>query len=527
MANSYGSSTFARPPGIPTYQYHSPDGHSKWKGPRRVCIFCTMAIVVPSLLISIPLLMRFVIYGSSSYVIHPSDMRVLDERISTTWCEEETVRMNASFTAYVTHGEPNVFDTPTTLTVDQNMKIPDDQKEYWGLYLLPGSTFRVRTCARYKGGTVLIVRGNKHMKYCAYVGEGDSAGNSDEVSGSTSVEVNARFRNGQVKFTTGKSKEIQASQDDLTILSKLKSYLQTHPNNRDQLQKTLEDWMLLNSSSTEKSTLREITVTTDTNPLQNETDAEPEQTTPDSLEHGVIHRSRRSIDVRPDTESGENGAFEDNSILEDEEPRKNLSVVDLKPFQTPDSIWKDQHNQHSGVLNDTLVPNDGSDSESESSFSSSEEALLKCEGVIASFTIPQEDDCTSKGSYEDLNLTKNLPGLETNVYEFSVKEGDYYYFIFGSENEKYTNSIRAKFELQKVEYKLPEPVENCTDVMECQISFGFASSQKVVVKVPQPPAVHNNSNLVYVVETECKPRAHLYLIFVILVPLVILIFAFQ
>ncbi|CAL8133667.1 unnamed protein product [Orchesella dallaii] len=524
MANSYGSSTFARPPGIPSYQYQyqSPDGTPRqWKGPMRVCKFCALAIVLPSLLVSIPLLMRFVIYGSSSYIIHPSDMRILDQRISTTWCQEETVRMNASFTAYVTNGKPSVFDTPTTLTVDQHMRIPDDQKEYWGLYLLPGSTFRIRTCARHKGGTLLIIRGNNHMKYCAYVGEADSAGNSDQVSSSTSVEVNARFRNGQGKPIITSSKEAGNRQNDLTILSKIKNYIQAHPNSRDKIQKTLEDWMLLNSSSIEQN---KIPVTVTTTEESDPTTESP--STPSSLEHGVLHRSRRTVDVRPDTESGENGAFEDNSILEDEEIQKNMSVVDLKPFQTPDSIWKEQHNQHSGVLNDTLDPNDGSQSESESSFSSSEEALLKCKGVIASFTIPQEDDCTNKGSYEDLMLTKNLPGLDTNVYEFSVVEGDYYYFIFGSENEKYTNSIRAKFELQKMEYKLPEPVENCTDVLECQISFGFASSEKVVIKVPQPPPT-NHSNLVYVVETECKPRAHLYLIFVILVPLVILLFAFQ
>lgn len=42
----------------------------------------------------------------------------------------ETVRINTSFTAYVTEGEPSLIDEPTHLTLDRNLIIPDDHKEY-------------------------------------------------------------------------------------------------------------------------------------------------------------------------------------------------------------------------------------------------------------------------------------------------------------------------------------------------------------------------------------------------------------
>lgn len=491
-----------------------PDGSSKWKGPRRVFIFCSTAIILPSLLISVPLLMRFVITGSNSYILHPSDMRMLDQRISTTWCEAETVAMNTSFTAYVTYGEPDTLETPTNLPLfDKHMSIPDDQKEYWGLYLLPGSTFTIKTCARFKGGTLLIVRGNNHMQYCAYVGENDSAGNSDQVSDSASFESRGKAHGGN-----GHQSSKEKGEDDVNILSKLKNFLQHHPGSRGKIQKTLQDWMLLNSSSSSSSNeFHEIPLMNSTTTAGKEVTISGEDdnngkdaTTVPTIEHGTIRRRRRAIDVLPDTESGENAAFEDNSVVNSNSTndsidnddfilphakKSNASVLDILGQPTTESIWKTEHNQHGGVINSNVSSEDGSMSESESSFSSSEEALLKCEGIIASFKVPHEETCTDQGSFESLTLKKPITGMESNAFQFQVQERDYYYFIFGSENEKETNLIRALFQLEKTEYQLPEPVHNCTGVTECQISFRFASSEKVHIVVivnffPSSPNAH-------------------------------------
>ena len=109
--------------------------------------------------------------------------------------------------------------------------------------------------------------------------------------------------------------------------------------------------------------------------------------------------------------------------------------------------------------------NDGSDSESESSYSSSEEALARCEGIVGNFNLERTEDCGTGDLTLYFNATVNVSG--------------YYYFIFGSENEKRDNFIQAHFELEKYEYELPEALENCTDVKECQVTFDLASSQKV------------------------------------------------
>ena len=211
-------------------------------------------------------------------------------------------------------------------------------------------------------------------------------------------------------------------------------------------------------------------------------------------EHGTIHRQRRSIDIRRRSESGENAAFEDSSEDPDSLPlslnsthklinplldsngtaaggRRNVSMSSNSNGDTENSVWKKEHSHHTGILNDSnpYQAIDGSDSESESSFSSSEEALAKCEGVVASLYLKATPSCGTEETVEDIPI----------FYESIVNGSGYYYFIFGSENEKRDNFIRARFELEKFIYELPEPVSNCTDVKECRVNFTFWSPQKV------------------------------------------------
>jgi peptidyl-prolyl cis-trans isomerase SDCCAG10 len=58
------------------------------------------------------------------------------------------VKGNTTFTAYLTDEEPKLVESLQPLTIQRNLIVPDDHKEYWGFYLLKGSTFRIHTCAR-------------------------------------------------------------------------------------------------------------------------------------------------------------------------------------------------------------------------------------------------------------------------------------------------------------------------------------------------------------------------------------------
>lgn len=333
------------------------------------------------------------------------------------------------------------------------------------------------------------------------------------------------------------------SQEELSlILTRIRQYVRSNPKNYGKLRRNLEDWLLISQEQEEGDVVNNIldkkpstklsnatadilkSILLDANELfknvtEMENSADKNLTTVSNnsessiltqallsgaVETGTIRRRKREAEVRRKTESGENGAFEEEDNRPDESandllptrihPRmKYLASSTDKPRSVPTRappLWAKEHGHYTGVLNDTYDPNDGSDSESESSFSSSEEALQKCEGVLATFNIIPDDNCAGDRSYEDLEIhsagsalripSSDLTNLVTlPYYAETVNVSGYYYFIFGSENEKRDNFIRAKFELEKFEYLLPEPLENCTDVKECHVDFNFASSQKV------------------------------------------------
>ena len=57
------------------------------KVPLRAVRLCILIVLFPSLLVAVPLYMRFHVYGEQLYPVGISDMRLLDNRVSTTWCQ--------------------------------------------------------------------------------------------------------------------------------------------------------------------------------------------------------------------------------------------------------------------------------------------------------------------------------------------------------------------------------------------------------------------------------------------------------
>ena len=55
--------------------------------------------------------------------------------------------------------------------MNRNMILQDDIKEYWGFYLLKGSTVNLSVCSRYEGANFIVVKGLKDARKCAWIGE--------------------------------------------------------------------------------------------------------------------------------------------------------------------------------------------------------------------------------------------------------------------------------------------------------------------------------------------------------------------
>ena len=184
-----------------------------------------------------------------------------------------------------------------------------------------------------------------------------------------------------------------------------------------------------------------------------------------------------------------------------------------------------------------------------SSWSSSEEALMKCEGLLAFQQFNGSKSCTANDSSSFSEI----------IYEETINETGFYYFIFANENEITPNFMRVRFDLHKTVFDVNSATENCTDTMKCMLPLKFWSEDHVVLEVPenQPDlnphesmdsyngnqtrlssdpceedslikgySSHVDCHRLIVAESVCTPRKPLYMLFVLLIPILVLCFAY-
>ncbi|KAL0860666.1 hypothetical protein ABMA27_010011 [Loxostege sticticalis] len=157
-----------------------------YRGPIRICRLLALLICLPSIFIFVPLYMRYRVFSGQMYPMSMSDMRLIDSRISTTWCQSQVVKSNTTFNAFVVPGQPELTGDLVPVTMTRQLELQDDMKEYWGFYLLKGSTVTVSTCVRWPGASLIMIKGYKHLQECAYIGD-DSSEELDEL-----LEANKR-----------------------------------------------------------------------------------------------------------------------------------------------------------------------------------------------------------------------------------------------------------------------------------------------------------------------------------------------
>ncbi|XP_059061293.1 uncharacterized protein LOC131854181 [Achroia grisella] len=169
-------------PGKPPISRHCSRiaSRSCYKGPIRLCKLMVLLIAVPSAFIFVPLYLRYRVFSGQMYPMSMTDMRLIDSKISTTWCQRQVVKSNTTFNAFVVPGPPQLTQDLVPVTMTRELELEDDMKEYWGFYLLKGSTVTVSTCVRWPGASLIMIKGYKHLKDCAYIGD-DSSEELDEL----------------------------------------------------------------------------------------------------------------------------------------------------------------------------------------------------------------------------------------------------------------------------------------------------------------------------------------------------------
>ncbi|XP_044738116.1 uncharacterized protein LOC123299812 isoform X2 [Chrysoperla carnea] len=203
---------------------------------------------------------------------------------------------------------------------------------------------------------------------------------------------------------------------------------------------------------------------------------------------------------------------------------KNLNTPDEeKDAAFEEGLSPDGIADHHEVLNETTL-DDRSNSEFWSSFSSSEEALLNCAGLILNLPLTPHMECEEERPNSEAFGAKSLP----NRITYTVPSNGYYFFVFNSENEVQENYLRIQFDLHKTVYDVNNSVARCLNSTgDCSLNLQFFSNEKLVLELPIIGLNDSQVSEEYVVISECEPRTSIYVVCVLAVPLVILLFAFQ
>ncbi|XP_046751667.1 uncharacterized protein LOC124414690 [Diprion similis] len=591
-----------------------------FKIPFRLFRLCVLGTFLPALLVTGPIYLRYHVYSDQLYPLAASDQRLIDGKVSTTWCQTQLVKVNGTFNAYLLDQQPEIKEETVPVAMTRHLVLEDDMKEYWGFYLLRGSSVTVSTCVRWPGASLTIIRGHKHLHECAFIGDDSSEeleelfeiaqeqgllnltlpdGPSNEPEKMKRARAGVKFHDESripgVNHTLPASSGVQQlSSHELdskqmrniltqlfakTLSTKNKQKETPHHHYEGTYREVSnidrpptgipEDYMNLFNSDDELLATQSYAEQTQTMPVpripttERETDEEiPNTTTDTRLDSGEVFKDvlakLRSLgprgktvlkdlmaEIGPERDATSEGlrrmvndAIEDDgNVLSAEERRRRRrrrEIILSSPLNAelneddaegdaaieegmlnPDGIAEDR-----GTVNETTM-NDRSNSEFWSSFSSSEERLLECNGLILNLPLTPHRHCTPK--FEGDHVAASL----SNTVTYRVPTNGYYFFVFNSENEIQPNFIRIRFELQKTSYDTSNPMQSCKNSTgACSLPLSFFSSQKAVLELP---LTGNDSqwNEEYVVVSTCEPRTAIYVICIVLVPILVLVFAFH
>ncbi|XP_064108816.1 uncharacterized protein LOC135217064 [Macrobrachium nipponense] len=513
------------------------------RGPRRVIRLCMFGLILPTLLIIIPLYVRLVLYPPGHYPMMPTDQRILSNHVSSVWCKAQYAQMNGSFTTYRSADIPALRDERRRHVMLHNTILKDDVKEYWGFHLLKGSRVTISTCSSRVGAQLMILRGTENLKRCAWIGEEDSMEEDErdepanvpdsadkseplmEVVTSTPPPDTVKEKHADEKVNL---QQIPDTADEIQRenISDAISLEDESEERRQNLQDLLQRAMQMSKSKKEilrilhsvgrggrkplpKNIKQMMGITSDEMnasqeaPLQlpkrrkgkNGTNLEKNSTS------GIAQsRLRRAISDDVNLEYDEDGAFERFDDGEDDDHRQNI----VRHVFYPEGLKFER-----GKFNQTNN-GDKSNEEDQSSYSSSEEALAKCDGVILTLPLVSYRSCSYR-STEMNKITYDIPITGT------------YYFVYSSENEIDMNIIYLNMTFEKVVYDTEGSQVICSNSTNCSVPLSFWSHEEIVVEVPQQDTWNNS----YFLDTFCEPRVAVYLTFLLLVPVLILFCAFQ
>ncbi|XP_071085829.1 uncharacterized protein [Haliotis cracherodii] len=134
-------------------------------------LYVATAVLTAGLLISLRVL------GTNMFQAAPTDMRKVEHGVNNAFCQSLTLNSSDPFEAYIFDEEPVVDPRRTEdLNTSYVMSIESNHYEYWGFYLLPGSTLQVNSTTSYSPFTTLfVIQGDSNLQTWLD-GKGDCSG---------------------------------------------------------------------------------------------------------------------------------------------------------------------------------------------------------------------------------------------------------------------------------------------------------------------------------------------------------------
>lgn len=368
----------------------------------------------------------------------------------------------------------------------------------------------------------MILRGVNNLHRCAWIGEEDSAEDREEEnptngtgeSSPLSQEADGGLEPPPPRKAANDTSEANLQSDDPEAAT---PGVTTSEERQQELEQLLRKAIRMSKNNKEILRLLHLLQRSEDRTLprhlQQQLGMIPQDGSAPHTAQDSTDRVPREIRENPPTEDYGGSEVLDEEDKPDAKSRPN--AAGSKPSSPVESIiggqvfFPEGLRFERGKFNQTNK-NDGSNEEHMSSYSSSEEALASCEGVIMTLSLKSYRGCSSR--WTDLNRV---------VYDIPVTGT--YYFVFSSDNEISANNLFFNLTLQRVTYDTKAAARLCANTSECSLPLSFWSSEQTLVEVPE----ENSWSNAYVLDTACQPRVPVFFAFILAAPLLILLCAFQ
>lgn len=292
----------------------------------------------------------------------------------------------------------------------------------------------------------MLIKGISSLKFCAYVGRESKEDESGEILGLEAHKLAEQYEfetdDGDFKAPAPSLFKQPPKKDKARILQLLKTH-----NEKRRLIKLLEK-KNINSERNDSSLPIEV-LTKVENALQKILQKEIQSlyqevkniistnstNTANPSEVPNNENKSKAVKNRWPLRSLDNSGAKLSAVIEQPVNSEEDGAYELDEHAvnvTSDGIADDRGTIDHNHFNDTSLSNE------ESSFSSSEEAMLHCRGVLLSQPLVPENQCD-----ESFNPRFN------NI-KYTIEEDGYYYFIFSSANEKVKIKFFKKYSLIKL-----------------------------------------------------------------------------